>query len=96
MSSLKVLDFSTPAAGAVRLAAAGRHGGGRAARGVARRMDLVRVLPPHVDGTSASHAYLNRNKRSIGLDLKRQGAREGGAGAGTRIRHRPRTVPSGG
>lgn len=34
------------------------------------------MLPPHIDGTSASHAYLNRNKRSIGLDLKRQGARE--------------------
>jgi crotonobetainyl-CoA:carnitine CoA-transferase CaiB-like acyl-CoA transferase len=33
-------------------------------------MDLLRVLPPHDGGTSASHAYLNRNKRSLALDLK--------------------------
>jgi crotonobetainyl-CoA:carnitine CoA-transferase CaiB-like acyl-CoA transferase len=34
------------------------------------RVDLTRLLPPHVDGVSASHAYLNRNKRCISLDLK--------------------------
>ena len=68
--------FLDPAAGAVRLAAAGRHGADVLRVESPGRMDLVRVLPPHVDGTSASHAYLNRNKRSIGLDLKRQGARE--------------------
>ena len=28
------------------------------------------MLPPHVDGVSTSHAYLNRNKDSIGLNLK--------------------------
>jgi alpha-methylacyl-CoA racemase len=40
------------------------------------RVDLVRVLPPHVDGVSASHAYLNRNKRCLALDLKKPEALE--------------------
>jgi len=40
------------------------------------RMDLLRVLPPHDQGTSASHAYLNRNKRSLALDLKQAEALE--------------------
>jgi crotonobetainyl-CoA:carnitine CoA-transferase CaiB-like acyl-CoA transferase len=40
------------------------------------RMDLLRVLPPHDQGVSASHAYLNRNKRSLALDLKQPEALE--------------------
>ncbi|MCX7081493.1 MAG: CaiB/BaiF CoA-transferase family protein, partial [Pseudomonas sp.] len=40
------------------------------------RMDLLRVLPPHDQGVSASHAYLNRNKRSLALDLKQPAALE--------------------
>jgi alpha-methylacyl-CoA racemase len=40
------------------------------------RMDLLRVLPPHDRGVSASHAYLNRNKRSLALDLKQPEALE--------------------
>jgi hypothetical protein len=39
-------------------------------------MDLLRVLPPHEGGVSASHAYLNRNKRSLALDLKQPAALE--------------------
>jgi crotonobetainyl-CoA:carnitine CoA-transferase CaiB-like acyl-CoA transferase len=37
---------------------------------------LLRVLPPHDQGISASHAYLNRNKRSLALDLKQPEALE--------------------
>jgi crotonobetainyl-CoA:carnitine CoA-transferase CaiB-like acyl-CoA transferase len=40
------------------------------------RLDLLRVLPPHDQGISASHAYLNRNKRSLALDLKQPEALE--------------------
>jgi crotonobetainyl-CoA:carnitine CoA-transferase CaiB-like acyl-CoA transferase len=40
------------------------------------RMDLLRELPPHDQGVSASHAYLNRNKRSLALDLKKPEALE--------------------
>ena len=36
------------------------------------RGDLVRDMPPFIGkGVSAVHASLNRNKRSIGLNLKR-------------------------
>jgi crotonobetainyl-CoA:carnitine CoA-transferase CaiB-like acyl-CoA transferase len=42
----------------------------------ADRPDLVRNLPPFVGGVSALHAYLNRNKDSLALDLKAPGAVE--------------------
>lgn len=76
LASLKVLDFSTllPGPFASLLLA---DMGARVLRVESpTRMDLVRVLPPHDDGVSASHAYLNRNKRSIALDLKRPEAVE--------------------
>jgi len=38
------------------------------------RLDLVRVLPPMDGEESASHAFLSRGKRSIALDLKKEGA----------------------
>jgi len=34
---------------------------------------MVRMLPPQQDGVSAAHAYLNRSKKSLALDLKRPG-----------------------
>jgi len=34
------------------------------------RMDLVRIMPPYADGQATAHAYLNRNKRSVAMDLK--------------------------
>lgn len=76
LASLKVLDFSTllPGPFASLLLA---DMGARVLRVESpTRMDLVRVLPPHDDGVSASHTYLNRNKRSIALDLKRPEAVE--------------------
>ena len=38
--------------------------------------DQTRAMPPLVNGESASFAALNRNKRSLVLDLKQQSARE--------------------
>jgi crotonobetainyl-CoA:carnitine CoA-transferase CaiB-like acyl-CoA transferase len=32
---------------------------------------MVRILPPHDAGVSASHAFLNRSKRGIAVDLKK-------------------------
>jgi CoA:oxalate CoA-transferase len=40
------------------------------------RGDQTRAMPPLVNGESASFAALNRNKRSLVLDLKQQAARE--------------------
>ncbi|MBV8465926.1 MAG: CoA transferase, partial [Burkholderiales bacterium] len=34
------------------------------------RADMVRTVPPFVEGVSALHAYLNRNKQQVALDLK--------------------------
>jgi crotonobetainyl-CoA:carnitine CoA-transferase CaiB-like acyl-CoA transferase len=34
------------------------------------RQDMVRSMPPLVGGESAAHHHLNRNKRSLALDLK--------------------------
>ena len=38
--------------------------------------DQTRAMPPLLDGESASFAALNRNKRSLVLDLKRRDAQE--------------------
>lgn len=70
LSTLKILDFSTLLPGpfcSLYLADMGAE--------VLRiesptRQDLVRVIPPYADGESTAHAYLNRNKRSLALDLK--------------------------
>ena len=71
LSSLKVLDFSTLLPGPFASLLLADMGADVLRVESPTRMDLVRVLPPHDGGTSTSHAYLNRNKRSIALDLKR-------------------------
>ncbi|QEY73088.1 CaiB/BaiF CoA transferase family protein [Pseudomonas denitrificans (nom. rej.)] len=76
LASLKVLDFSTLLPGPFASLLLADMGAQVLRVESPTRMDLVRVLPPHVDGTSASHAYLNRNKRCIALDLKQAAAVE--------------------
>ena len=71
LSSLKVLDFSTLLPGPFASLLLADLGAEVLRIESPTRMDLVRVLPTHVDGVSASHAYLNRNKRGIALDLKK-------------------------
>ncbi len=75
LASLKMLDFSTLLPGPFASLLLADMGADVLRVESPGRMDLVRVLPPHVDGTSASHAYLNRNKRCIALDLKQAEAR---------------------
>ncbi|MBD9499636.1 CoA transferase [Pseudomonas sp. PDM23] len=76
LASLKILDFSTLLPGPFASLLLADMGAQVLRVESPSRMDLVRVLPPHVDGTSASHAYLNRNKRCIALDLKQAEAVE--------------------
>lgn len=70
LSSLKILDFSTLLPGPFASLLLADMGAEVLRVESPSRMDLVRVVPPHDGGVSASHAYLNRNKRSIALDLK--------------------------
>ena len=70
LSSLKVLDFSTLLPGPFATLLLADMGAEVLRIESATRIDLVRNLPPLINGISASHAYLNRNKRSLALDLK--------------------------
>jgi alpha-methylacyl-CoA racemase len=71
LSTLKVLDFSTLLPGPFASLLLADMGAEVLRVESPSRMDLVRLLPPHDGGVSASHAYLNRNKRCIALDLKK-------------------------
>ncbi|MGA3683095.1 CaiB/BaiF CoA transferase family protein [Pseudomonas graminis] len=76
LSSLKVLDFSTLLPGPFASLLLADMGAEVLRIESPTRPDLLRELPPHDHGISASHAYLNRNKRSLALDLKRPQAIE--------------------
>lgn len=74
LSSLKVLDFSTLLPGPFASLLLADMGAEVLRIESPTRMDLVRVLPPFDGDSSTSHAYLNRNKRSLALDLKNPAA----------------------
>ena len=76
LASLKVLDFSTLLPGPFASLLLADMGAEVLRIESPTRMDLLRVLPPHDRGVSASHAYLNRNKRSLAMDLKQPEALE--------------------
>ncbi|WP_347901510.1 CaiB/BaiF CoA-transferase family protein [Pseudomonas purpurea] len=76
LASLKVLDFSTLLPGPFASLLLADMGAEVLRIESPTRLDLLRVLPPHDRGVSASHAYLNRNKRSLALDLKQPAALE--------------------
>jgi len=70
LSSLKVLDFSTLLPGPFASLLLADMGAEVLRVESPSRVDLLRVWPPYDGDVSASHAYLNRNKRGISLDLK--------------------------
>ncbi len=70
LASLKVLDFSTLLPGPFASLLLADMGAEVLRIESPERLDLLRVWPPHDRGVSASHAWLNRNKRSLALDLK--------------------------
>ncbi len=76
LASLKVLDFSTLLPGPFASLLLADMGAEVLRVESPSRPDLVRLLPPHADGSSASHAWLNRNKRSLALDLKQPASLE--------------------
>lgn len=70
LSSLKVLDFSTLLPGPYASLLLADMGAEVLRVESPTRPDMVRDLPAKVDEDSAAQHYLNRNKRSIALDLK--------------------------
>ena len=73
LQSLKVLDFSTLLPGPFATMMLADLGADVVRVEAPKRADLLRQMPPMVgadEELSASHATLNRNKRSVALDLK--------------------------
>lgn len=74
LSQLKVLDFSTLLPGPYATMLLADMGADVLRVEAPGRLDLTRVMPPHDDGVSTAHTYLNRGKRSLGLNLKDEGS----------------------
>ena len=70
LAGLKVLDFSTLLPGPFATMMLADLGAEVIHVESPTRMDLVRIMPPYADGQATAHAYLNRNKQAITLDLK--------------------------
>ena len=70
LSTLKVLDFSTLLPGPFATMLLADMGAEVVRVEAPHRPDMVRFLPPMDGETSGWHGVLNRNKRSIALDLK--------------------------
>lgn len=76
LTSLKILDFSTLLPGPFATLLLADLGAEVLRIESPTRPDLLRLVQPQVQGTSAAHAWINRNKRSLALDLKQPAARE--------------------
>lgn len=70
LTSLKILDFSTLLPGPYATMMLADMGAEVLRVESPQRMDLTRVTPPHDGNVSTAHAYLNRGKRNITLNLK--------------------------
>jgi crotonobetainyl-CoA:carnitine CoA-transferase CaiB-like acyl-CoA transferase len=71
LSSLKVLDFSGLLPGPFGTMLLADMGAEVLRVESPSRPDLVRLMPPTDAGVSAAHAFLNRGKRGIAVDLKK-------------------------
>lgn len=76
LSQLKVLDFSTLLPGPYATMILADMGADVIHIESPTRPDLLRVTPPMFDARSYAHLSINRNKRSLALNLKSTPARE--------------------
>ncbi len=74
LASLKVLDFTALLPGPYATMVLADLGADVVRVESPTRPDMVRFLPPYDGDLSAWHGVLNRNKRSLALDLKRPAA----------------------
>ena len=75
LSGIKVLDFSTLLPGPYATAVLSDLGAEVIRVESPTRPDLIRALPPFVEGQSTAHLSLNRGKRSVAIDLKTEEGR---------------------
>ncbi len=75
LQGLRILDFSTLLPGPFASMMLADMGADVLRIESPQRADLVRWMPPFVQGVSAVHAQLNRNKDSLALDLKSEEGR---------------------
>ncbi|MFZ5723208.1 MAG: CaiB/BaiF CoA transferase family protein [Pseudomonadota bacterium] len=71
LSSLRILDFSALLPGPFGTMILADLGADVVRLESPTRPDMVRALPPMEDNVSACHAYLNRSKKSLAVDLKK-------------------------
>lgn len=76
LKDLKVLDFSTLLPGPMATLYLADWGAEVLRIEAADRDDLSRSMPPFANGTSTTHAFLNRSKKSLTLDLKTEAGRD--------------------
>ena len=70
LENLKILDFTTLVPGPFATMMLADMGAEVLRVESPTRPDMLRSMPPFFDGQSTAHGTLNRNKRSIALDLK--------------------------
>ncbi len=75
LSNLKILDFCTLLPGPYATMVMSDLGADVIHIESPDRPDLTRISPPFKDGVGTAHGTLNRNKRSLSLDLKHPEAR---------------------
>lgn len=74
--NLKVLDFTSLLPGPFATMYLADWGADVLRVEAPDREDMSRMMPPFVRGVSTTHAFLNRSKKSISLDLKDEAARQ--------------------
>lgn len=76
LAGLKILDFSTLLPGPYATQLLADMGADVLRIEAPKRPDLLKVMPPMVGKVSAAHATINRNKKSLALDLKHPEAKK--------------------
>lgn len=76
LNGLKILDFSTLLPGPYATQLLSDMGADVLRIESPTRPDLLKMMPPMVGKVSAAHATINRNKKSLALDLKKPQAKD--------------------
>lgn len=76
LAGLKIIDFSTLLPGPYATQLLADMGADVLRIETSGRTDILKVMPPMVGKVSAAHATINRNKKSLAMDLKHPGAKQ--------------------